>query len=133
MKNQDDRARALDFARRLVNRRKELGYSQVEVTRRIKPLLPNGATFDRASMSRYEAGQNLPRPETLHALAAALDVSPEELLPSKLEAKDVPFKMTVDSDGMCRITLNMTVPTEVGLQIMQIVYGTRQPVEKKES
>lgn len=132
MNSQDNRVRALDFARRLVNRRKQLGYSQAEVTRRIKPLLTNGATFDRASMSRYESGQNLPRPETLHALAATLDMSPEELLPSKLEVKEVPFRMTVESDGMCRITINMSVPPEVALQIMQIVYGA-QPVEKKES
>lgn len=131
MKNQEDRLRALSFSRRLAKRRQELGISQAELTRRIKPLMINGVKFDRASMSRYESGQNLPRGEVLQALAAVLEMPPEELLPPKAEPTEIGPNLMSQPDGMCRLTLDRILPYDVALQILQLV-NMSKPVEKKD-
>lgn len=132
MKSQENRRRAMLFAKRLVMRRQELGMSAAEVTRRVKPLMINGVKFDRSSMSRYEAGQNLPRGEVLKALATVLELSPEDLVSSKVENTEVGPNLVSQSDGTSRLTLDLILPYDVALQILQIL-TTNKVFEKKES
>lgn len=131
MKSQEDRLRAMEFAKRLVQRREELGWNQAELTRRLRPLLTNGGKLDRTSMSRYEAGQNMPRPEVLRALAALLEMPTDQLLPAKAPQTRIGPNIVSQGDGMCRLTLDLVVTEEVAFQIYQLLVSSKS-VEKKD-
>lgn len=131
MKSQEDRLRAMEFAKRLVQRRQELGWNQAELTRRLRPLLTNGAKLDRTSMSRYEAGQNLPRPEVLQALSKLLEVPVDKLLPAHVQHRQVGPNIISQGEGMTRVTLDAIVSEEVAMQIWQLL-RPKTPVEKKD-
>ncbi|SIQ75923.1 helix-turn-helix domain-containing protein [Bosea sp. TND4EK4] len=132
MKSQDDRLRAMRFAQTLARRRQELGLNQAELTRRVRAMLTNDVKLDRASMSRYESGQNLPRPEVVQALAAVLEIPPQELIPAKVEASQSGPNLVAQPDGSYRLTMDLVLPYDVALDILKLV-GAAKPVEKKES
>lgn len=62
------------FNQQIFKRRIALGFSQVELARRM------GDGGDGNSISAWETGRWMPQPERLHALAAALDWTYEELI-----------------------------------------------------
>jgi transcriptional regulator with XRE-family HTH domain len=140
------------FASRLMYQRQQMGMTQAELARRAKSFLGTGRGLDRASISRYESGSNVPRPEALSALAQVLDVPIDDLMPrqvplsEKMPARasgDAKVELVIKDDPeMARITLNdVLLPYEAVLEILRIVRENRQSdpgiqsqtIEKKES
>lgn len=115
--------RALDFAKRLINRRSDLGMSQSDLASRAGDYLPEKRSFSRASISRYEAGENIPGPSTLSALAKALNTEPDELLPRRriAAAPRAPLSLEVDEDGMVKLSVDTKVSFDVARQIMALL------------
>jgi transcriptional regulator with XRE-family HTH domain len=139
------------FGTRLMYHRQRLGLTQAELARRALGFLTSGRSLDRASISRYEAGANLPRREVLDALAKALGVKVDDLLPYHLTATgarhmraeiDVQMMLEVkDNPATARLSLNRVhLPYDAVMEIMKIVKENKildvpeeTAVEKKES
>lgn len=122
--NEDrQRQRALTFARNLINRRAEKGFSQSDLAARASYFLPEKRSFSRASVSRYESGENIPGPATLAALAKALECEPGELLPARREAASPrsPMGFEMEKDGMVKLSLDMKVPLDLAMHILDLV------------
>ncbi len=79
-------------------------------------------------MSRYEAGENIPRGDILLALARALDVEPQHLLPPA-PANPVSVGPNVLSleDGTARLTIDRVMPMETALKIMRLLSTGSKP------
>lgn len=71
----------VEFGKRLQRAMMDKGFSQSELARVAS--LQLGKHFGRDSVSQYIRGETLPNPERLAALARALGVSDEDLLPSR--------------------------------------------------
>lgn len=139
------------FAARLTYHRQRAGLTQAELARRARDLLANGSSFNRASISRYEKGDNVPRRDALEALAKVLGVTVEELAPGHLSRSVArhmdpafgPATMLLEAqNGMARLTVNnVQVPFSVALQIMELLKAAQEvaptskpdPLEKKEA
>lgn len=69
------------FGKRLREILAEKGWSQADLARRASTLLPDpGRDIGRDMISNYINGVTLPRADSLHAIAKALDMSPKDLL-----------------------------------------------------
>src|SRR5688572_29787045 len=69
-----------DFSRRLSKALRDKGWSQSELARHAGKYTKKGK-LGRYSVSLYVKGRMLPQPERLNAIAKALGVKAEELLP----------------------------------------------------
>lgn len=121
-----------EFARRLQAAMVQKGWNQSELARRATDLLPKpakgqkrGKSIGRDSVSHYMRGRMLPEPAYLTAIAKALDMRPDELLPAGGFAVPpvtaVPFAMRGLSDGRVSININRTVKSETAHKIMAII------------
>jgi transcriptional regulator with XRE-family HTH domain len=70
------------FGQRLTRALRERGLSQVELARRMAPLLPT-SRIGRDNVSKWCAGKVLPLPHFLHAMAKVLDMKVTDLLPAR--------------------------------------------------
>lgn len=115
--------RALEFAKRLMNRRADLGLSQSDLASRAAVYLPDKRSFSRASISRYEAGENLPGPSTLTAIAKALNSEPDDLLPRRriVATPRAPLTLEADDSGHVKLSIDTKVPFETAMKIMALL------------
>ena len=70
------------FARRLRLLIRQAGLTQAEFIRLVQEQMPEHGRFQRGNLSSYLAGRCLPRPIVLHPMCRALNVRPDQLLPS---------------------------------------------------
>jgi len=118
----------MEFARRLQKGMNAKGWNQSELCRRASELMPpDGGTVDRALVSKYINSKALPGPVRLEAIAKALDMAPDELLPTRgitaasektpeLDVRDV-------GDGRVWLRVNQAVDWAKALKIMAILKG----------
>ncbi|MEP6827960.1 MAG: helix-turn-helix domain-containing protein [Aestuariivirga sp.] len=121
-------AAALDFAQRLQTRMIDKGMTQSDLMRATNKLLPVGHSMSRDSVSKYLRGRNIPNPIYITAIARALGMKPDDLLPSRgpltREGSSdalAPFKMTEQGDGNVWVSINMAVPWGTALKLMELV------------
>jgi transcriptional regulator with XRE-family HTH domain len=129
MMNQE--AIKLEFARRLQQQMILKGWNQSELSRRASEHLPRppkgqkqGITgIGRDSFSHYLRGRSLPRPAYLEAMAKALGVRPEDLMPaaapSMIEAP--PFEVKGMPGGRMYLRINRTVTAKTATKIMELL------------
>lgn len=118
----EKKRRTLDFAKRLINTRSDRGMSQIDLANRASGYLPPTRSFSRASISRYEAGENLPGSATLAALAKALSVEPDDLLPRRIAATPrSPMLMEEDASGLIKISIDTRVEPETAMKIFALL------------
>ena len=84
--NQRDQLKA-EFATRLGRLLTEKGWNQSDLARAASQHLPKGEEFRRDNIHVYLNETALPRPKQLNAIAAALNVAAEDLLPGVAHAK----------------------------------------------
>lgn len=103
------------------------GWHQSELARRAATHMPN-RKFGRDNISKYLAGVTLPSPLHLNAMAKALGMPPEELLPTKngrLLAGNMDETSRLDlrtvDDKTVWLRLNQALPLDVALKIMGLI------------
>lgn len=118
----------VEFASRLQRAITAKGWNQSDLARRAQEHMPDGQKMGRDNVSGYIRGTTLPGPIKLKAMADALGVAPEELLPQRgvpnAGNKALPaFDMRAIGDGNVWLRINQAVPQAVGLKIMQLLLG----------
>jgi transcriptional regulator with XRE-family HTH domain len=123
------------FAQRLRAARVQKGWNMSELARRATACLPQqvpgqkqGKEIGRDLVSHYERGKIRPRPEYLEALAKALDVASEELMPTAIpatsEAIASHLKIETLPDGRLMLEIKQAVPRDVGMKIINLLHET---------
>lgn len=108
-----------EFGKRLYNLMLRKGWHQSELARQ--------SGLPRDSISVYMRGRSLPTPLSLAALAEALDVKAEDLLPNHIESaidEDNPsmeLKVSPGAPNQAWIRVNRLVSTSTALKIMQLL------------
>lgn len=120
-----------EFARRLQTAMVARGWNQSELARRATERLPapmpgqkRGHAIGRDLVSHYVRGAMLPGPVNLEALAAALGIRPNDLMPAGVPAAGVetsPFKMRGLPDGRVYIRISRTVRQDTAMKIMGLL------------
>lgn len=112
----------VQFATKLENMRADRGWTQTELARRASVHTDKEITRDR--ISKYAGGKSLPGRPHLVAIAKALNVAPEELLPtraSRVALANSPLQATLRSDGMAQLNINMAVPWDTAVEILKMI------------
>lgn len=101
------------------------GWNQSELARRAARHMPS-KEMSRDSVSKYCRARNLPGPVALSALARALGVTPEDILPAGrvVKAEHPPFSMQQISDGNFWLRVNQAVPMSVAVKIAALLRGS---------
>ena len=105
------------LASKLCARFKELDLSQSEVARRLGT--------GRYNVSGWVGGKLFPRPAMLRKLAKVLDCEVAYLVSADLAkpaaGENPAFQMVYNHGGTCSVRLNMTLPADAAMAIMDIV------------
>lgn len=117
-----------EFAKRLYSAILAKGWTQAELGRR--------SGLARDPIAKYVRGDNLPSPPALQAIADALGVKAEELLPSIAEimqggmasvASLPAFEFTEVSPGRVRLRVNKVVQLSTAMKIGQLITDDDAP------
>lgn len=121
------------FARRLESARVAKGWNMSELARQAtihlaKPARgqKQGRAVTRDLISNYTRGKMRPRPEYLDAIAKALGMTREQLMPSAPGAAPLPddfpaVHFETKADGRVWLRLNRSVSMEIALDIMSLI------------
>jgi transcriptional regulator with XRE-family HTH domain len=107
------------FAKRLYNLMIAKGWNQSELARR--------AGLQRDRISTYIRGQTLPTPQNVKAIADALGITPEELLPNHTEAaieEDTPsleMRVSTNDPSKAWLRVNRLVTTKTAAEVVTIL------------
>jgi transcriptional regulator with XRE-family HTH domain len=107
------------FGKRVYQLMLSKGWRQSELARQ--------SGLPRDSISVYVRGKSLPTPTSLAALAKALGVAPEELLPNHIEGAidaDMPaieMKVSPNAPNIAWLRVNRLVTVESAMKIMDIL------------
>jgi len=115
----------IEFARRLSNALAEAGLTQSDLARRATDHLPAGKKLGRDSISHYVNGLSFPSDARIRALAKALNIPAEELLPGKGIKTAADHSVTLAAqeteNGKMYLRINRTVDYETGLKILALI------------
>lgn len=114
------------FARRLQQAINEKGWSQADLTRELAKFMDEPP--HRSLVSNYIRQKSLPQPEKLHALAKALGMKPNELLPTNIDNEAV-AQQSAAADlrdiggGKVWLRINQAVTWASALKILEVLKG----------
>lgn len=115
-----------EFAAKLAAFMLKKGWNQSELARQASKHLSDGE-LSRDNVSNYYRGKHLPNESRLLAIAKALGIDPEELLPpgaAPSASDQAPkFDMKDLGDGMVYLRVNDRYPWDKVLKVMQILKG----------
>lgn len=113
-----------EFGRRLQKRMSEKGYNQSDLAREASKHMPN-KKFGRDNISNYVRGVVFPGPIRLHALAKALGVKPDDLVPEhglpSTDDRAPPYDIRATSDGNVWLRVNQAVSHEVAMKVLALL------------
>lgn len=119
-----------EFGRRLQSAMIAKGWSQSELARRADALLPEaspgqkqGNDFRRDLVSHYITGKHIPSPTNLDALAKALEIEPEDLLPQAgvPGGEDPPFSMVDIGGGRANLRVKQVVSHATAKKVWELL------------
>ena len=123
-KTPDEMKRAA-FAARIDRLLRDKGWNQSDLARAASQYLPKGEEFRRDNVHVYINGRSLPRKKHLTALAKALGVPEDDLLPNaEGGAKHTPafhMQSIPDEPGFAWLTVNMKVSNRKALSVLAIL------------
>jgi transcriptional regulator with XRE-family HTH domain len=115
----------VEFARRLQRAMVDKGWNQSELSRRASHHLPKDKPMGRDSVSSYVRARHFPTPSHLAALAKALDVEPDTLVPARgvasVDNSNPPLAMHEVGDGRVWLRVNMALELSTALKIMNLI------------
>lgn len=120
------------FGKLLTKLMEERGMTGAELARKASLHMPGNKTIGRDSISWYTNGKRAPGPIVVKALARALDVAPEFLLPrahNQAPGEPAPepladpntFRTSQLPDGRVHIQIDKMVPLDVAWKITELV------------
>jgi transcriptional regulator with XRE-family HTH domain len=113
-----------EFGRRLYQAISRRGWNQSELARQAARHMPD-MKFGRDCVSTYVRGLALPSPSHLNALCKALDMVPQDLLPSRVvpsvDMTIPPFEMTEVGGGKARLRVNTDVSWTTAAKILLLL------------
>jgi transcriptional regulator with XRE-family HTH domain len=113
-----------EFAKRLQRHLDDRGWNQSDLARAASAYLPKGQEFRRDNISVYLKKLALPRPKQLQAIAKALRVEAEDLIPGIEHDGGLPYSMrNSDTPGKAWLHVDMKVPMRVALQVLSLLDG----------
>jgi transcriptional regulator with XRE-family HTH domain len=127
----DSEAQLREFSRRLHAFMREKKLSQSELAANAfgcktdyrGVLIPR----KRDQVSAYVTGKRLPNQDNLLALAKALGIDPEDLLPDATKApvdrSQSPVQFTLDADGKVRLRIDQLVDQQTAAQVMALLFA----------
>lgn len=129
------RAEREAFGRKLQGMLVERGMTAAELSREVTRHLPAGKKMGRDVITRYTTGRSIPTPINLKAMARALNVDPNMMIPrdyasrpgepsgpstlTPLRLRDVRTNTT--DDGMMNLMVNVHLPRAVGWKIAETI------------
>lgn len=114
-----------ELARRLRRAMDEKGWTDSDLARNVKTLLPN-SKFDRSHVSTYMRGKAVPGSRYLNAMARALGKEPAELLPKRLgraESAASPIDVRDIGGGKVWLRINQQTSWDKALKILELLKG----------
>lgn len=108
-----------DFGQRVRRLMYSKGWNQSELARR--------ANLRRDAISTYIRGIAFPSPKSLHTLATALDVKPEDLLPNYVEQAieadhpSIDFRVSPSRPNEAWLKIDQRVSTKTALEVMRLL------------
>lgn len=123
-----------EFGRRLNEMLVKKTWNQSDLARAAARFMPD-KKFNRDNVSMYVRGLALPGPVRLSALAKALDMKPEELLPTRgqamVEERSPPLAVRYLPDGLAWLQINQAVPQDVAMKILGLMGQLDQSDKKR--
>lgn len=117
-----------EFARRLQSEMTKKGWNQSDLARQASKFMPDGEKLNRDLVSRWLLMKNLPHPVNLDAVAQALGIAREDLLPFKASSVTKAFS-SVDmkelSDGRVWLRVNEPVEWSVAIKVLDLLKGSK--------
>lgn len=114
-----------EFARRIQKLMAEKGWNQSELARAASKFMPDKKEMGRFSISNYVRGNTIPRPDHLIALAQALNVKPQDLLPTRgvpgIGPAQSPAELEDIGNNRVRIRLQQETDWDTALTIMKLL------------
>lgn len=111
-----------EFATKLGRLLADKGWNQSDLARAAEKHLPKGEVFRRDSVSTYLKKTALPRAKQLNALAKALGVTTEDLLPNSDFTEKMPYSMRpADEAGHAWLQVDMKVPMGTALAVLSLL------------
>lgn len=108
-----------EFARRLYKLMVDRGWRQADLARH--------AALPRNAISVYLRGASLPNPESLKALAKALEMDPSVLLPNYTESAierdnpEIDFRVSPADPKKAWLRINRLMPTSLAVKILALI------------
>jgi len=117
-----EKARA-EFAKRIQHFMARKGWSQADLSNESSKHMPQGKTIGRDSISYYVRGKSFPTAPRINALAKALGVKPEELVPTRgvRTAENPSVEVRETSDGKVWLRVNQHVDWSVAVKVLEIL------------
>ncbi len=115
------------FARRLQHELTVRGMNGSELSRRASAFMPEGKSVSRDNVSNYLRGLHLPGEVMLHAIAKALGVETNYLLPdrgrNRIHVEQPAFSMKDIGNGKVLLRVNQEVEFGIATRIASILSG----------
>jgi transcriptional regulator with XRE-family HTH domain len=112
-----------EFAHRIQHLMAKAGWNQADLARAASKHLPRGVEMGRDSISYYVRGKAFPSAPRVNALAMALGVKPDDLVPTRgvKTAGDPSLEMRTMADGRVWLRVNKEVDPAVAAKIVTLL------------
>lgn len=119
----------VEFARRLQKAMDEKGWNQSELARAATTQMVNGR-ITRDQVSKWINGHSLPGSARLDAVAKAVGMTKDDLLPTRgispAQGKMPPMDLRDLGDGQVWLRINQAVSWETSIKIMELLKASEQ-------
>lgn len=119
-----------EFAERLQAAMVKKGWNQSELARQSTKFMPGGKDIGRDKVSNWIRALHMPGPIPLKALADALGVSSEYLIPARptpaAERATPPLNVEDLGDGSVFLKINQRVQWPVAIKVLGLIKGEAQ-------
>lgn len=113
-----------EFAKRLQKLMTDKGWNQSDLARASAKFMPD-KKFNRDNVSLYVRAAQLPGPVRLRAMAKALDVKEDSLMPAgavaSVDEGAPPLAMRPAGPGNVWLQINQAVPQDVAMKIVALI------------
>lgn len=128
-----EEAALAEFGRRIQAFMVKKSFNQSDLARAAAKFMPD-KKFNRDNISVYVRGKSFPNPVRLNAVAKALGVTTEELMPehgiASVDEKAPPLDVRSIGDGNVWLRINQATSMEIAMKIMTLLGGQKPNADR---